>query len=207
MAVVCASAACSLAVDPVLGEPAPLTAPLIAPLTAPLTAPFVAQTPVAPVVPTEAAPQPVLVSPLDTSIAPRVTAAQPPLQPVDPTPVQPLPAYDGSLPGSNPVPVAAAAAIPLYENVCYRKERNIAPCAVPMIVPIADPCHCPKDKCCLANCVYVQICVPGSSACPPRVICRRNGHYVKYDFGRYEVEICSRNGKVTVDYHRRLLDL
>jgi hypothetical protein len=42
--------------------------------------------------------------------------------------------------------------------------------------------------------------VPPCSTCPPRIVCRKNGEYVKYDFGKYRVEIRSKNGVVKVDY-------
>jgi hypothetical protein len=32
------------------------------------------------------------------------------------------------------------------------------------------------------------------------VTCKRGGEYVKYDYGKYRVEITSRKGVVTVDY-------
>src|SRR4051812_1566340 len=36
--------------------------------------------------------------------------------------------------------------VELFTNVKYRATRNIAPCAVPTIVQVADPCN--KDRCC-----------------------------------------------------------
>jgi hypothetical protein len=77
--------------------------------------------------------------------------------------------------------------------------------AIPQIVMVKDPCKVPCDPCnpCATpapRCVAVQICVPPCSPCPPKVTCRRGGEYVKYDFGKYRVEIRSRRGCVTVDY-------
>ena len=107
-------------------------------------------------------------------------------------------------PGAQPIP-AAQSAIPLYHCVKYRDERNIAPCAIPQIVMVKDPCPPPCDPCnaCATppvQCVAVEICVPACSTCPPKVTCKRDGAYVKYDFGKYRVEIRSRKGVVTVDY-------
>jgi hypothetical protein len=104
-------------------------------------------------------------------------------------------------PGAQPAP-AAGGAVTLYHCVKYKDECNIAPCAVPMIVTVKDPCDCCDtcDPCCTPKCVAVQICVPPCSECPPRVTCKRGGEYVKYDYGKYRVEITSRKGVVTVDY-------
>jgi hypothetical protein len=125
-------------------------------------------------------------------------------QPLTPTPdpvsvaAQP-PVGAIPVPGDAPV-VTQTVAIPLYHCVKYRDERKIAPCAVPMIVMVKDPCAKRCDPCEPPKCVAVQICVPPCSTCPPKVVCRRGGEYVKYDFGKYRVEIRSRNGVVRVDY-------
>jgi hypothetical protein len=119
--------------------------------------------------------------------------------PIEPTPaLTPMPA-----PGGEPV-VASGAAIPLFECVRYKDECNIAPCAVPQIVTVKDPCDVcdPCNPCAAPKCVAVQICVPPCSPCPPKITCKRGGEYVKYDFGKYRVEITSRKGKVTVDYDK-----
>ena len=128
-------------------------------------------------------------------------AAQEPLQPMpDAVSVQPVPSVTAQpVPGAAPVPVETVA-IPLYHSVKYKDLRKIAPCAVPMIVLVKDPCAKCCDPCAPTPCVAVQICVPSCSTCPPKVVCRRNGEYVKYDFGKYRVEIRSRNGVVKVDY-------
>src|SRR5262245_41956589 len=124
----------------------------------------------------------------------------PALQPIPETqPAGPMPAV-----GAEPIP-AQAAVVTLYPNVDYRDERNIAPCAVPQIVMVKDPCPATCDPCnrCAAppaRCVAVQICVPPCTTCPPKITCRRDGEYVRYDFGKYAVEIRSKRGCVTVDY-------
>ena len=131
---------------------------------------------------------------------PQLTA-QAPLQPVpDAVSSQPIPSVSAMpVPGAAPVPVQSVG-IPLYHCVKYKDQRKIAPCAVPMIVLVKDPCAKCCDPCAPTPCVAVQICVPPCSTCPPKVVCRRNGEYVKYDFGKYRVEIRSRNGVVKVDY-------
>ncbi len=135
--------------------------------------------------------------------------AQAPLQPVPDSvsaqgavSAQAAAAYDEG-PGVGAVPVPAqSVAIPLFSCVKYKDQRKIAPCAVPMIVMVKDPCaKCdPCNPCAAVPCVAVQICVPPCSACPPKVTCRRGGEYVKYDFGKYRVEIRSKKGVVKVDY-------
>jgi hypothetical protein len=132
---------------------------------------------------------------------PGVVAQGPALQPIpEAQPVAPVPAATTPVPGSQPV-LAQGSAITLYPNVRYKDECRMAPGAVPQIVFVKDPCLSgPRNRCCEPRCVAVQICVPPCSACPPRVVCRRGGEYVKYDFGKYAVEIRSRRGCVTVDY-------
>lgn len=101
-------------------------------------------------------------------------------------------------PGMAPIPLATAEVVPLFSRVHYRRERNIAPCAVPMLVMVKDPCE--RPRCRTGKCVAVEICVPPCSTCPPRVCCRRGGEVVIYDFGKYRVDIVSRAGRVVVVY-------
>jgi hypothetical protein len=91
----------------------------------------------------------------------------------------------------------ADATVTLYDCVRYKQTRNIAPCAVPMIVSVPDPCAGPCD--CGPKCVYVQICVPPCGCA--EVKWKRCGDKLVYDFGKYEVEITSRRGVVLVDYN------
>jgi hypothetical protein len=103
--------------------------------------------------------------------------------------------------GAEPVPAASCSA-PLFNCVRVKDVCNIAPCAVPMVVMVKDPCwRCdPCNPCAAPPCVAVQVCVPPCSECPPRICCRGDGEYVSYDYGKYRVEITSRRGVVTVDY-------
>lgn len=123
-------------------------------------------------------------------------------------PPEPAPALSPT-PMASPAPMAPGSApvvkgevIELFQCVRYKDQRNIAPCAVPMIVTVKDPCATcdPCDPCAAPKCVAVEICVPPCSECPPKICCKRGGEYVKYDFGKYRVEITSRKGVVTVDY-------
>jgi hypothetical protein len=132
---------------------------------------------------------------------PNVAAQGPALQPIpEAQPALSAPAAATPVPGSQPV-VAQGNVITLYPNVRYKDECRMAPCAVPQIVFVKDPCLSgPRNRCCEPRCVAVQICVPPCSTCPPKVVCRRGGEYVRYDFGKYAVEIRSRRGCVIVDY-------
>lgn len=98
-----------------------------------------------------------------------------------------------------PVPFQEAA--PLFTNVKIRDPRRIACNSVPMVVTVKDPCAC-KDVCntCGPKCVNVLVCVPGCTECPPKVTCKRDGAYVRYDFGKYRVEVRSKKGVVEIDY-------
>jgi hypothetical protein len=132
------------------------------------------------------------------------TVQGPALQPIPEA--QAIEPASGPMPdvGAQPIPTASSV-VPLYHNVRYKDEKNIAPCAVPQIVMVKDPCPPACDPCnpCATppvQCVAVQICVPPCSPCPPKITCKRDGAYVKYDFGKYRVEIRSRRGRVTVDY-------
>jgi len=79
----------------------------------------------------------------------------------------------------------------------YRRLHNIHPCAVKKVVSVIDPCFDPRS-CCKPKCVKVAICVPPCGCVKVRV--SHDGRRVKYDYGKYEVRITSRHGKITVDY-------
>jgi hypothetical protein len=113
-----------------------------------------------------------------------------------PPPGQPVPQTLPAAPGGQPLPMAAA--LPLFPCVKYRDERNIAPCAVPMCVAVRDPCddHCSCGA--PPRCVMVQICVP-TCGCA-KISCKHDGEKVRYDYGKYRVDITSKRGVVVVDY-------
>lgn len=87
--------------------------------------------------------------------------------------------------------------IELYRDVKYRRVRNIAPCAVPMIVSVKDPC---ASRCnsCGPQCVNVEICVPPGEC--PCIKSNRDGSRVTYRYDRYSVQICSLRTGVVVRY-------
>lgn len=107
----------------------------------------------------------------------------------------------GMPPAPAPIPegaiVHAATPVSLYHNVRYKDLRNIHPCAVEKIVAVPDPCPNPCNAC-APSCVYVRICVPPCDCYETK--CSKHGNKIKYDFGKYEVEITSGRGVVTVDY-------
>ncbi|MCH8830486.1 MAG: hypothetical protein IID45_12995 [Planctomycetes bacterium] len=90
----------------------------------------------------------------------------------------------------------------LFPCVVYEDLDNVHPCAVSKIVCIVDPCWKPDPcSCCKPQkprCVQVKICVP--PCCRPRVKVSKDGRKVTYDYGKYEVELKSKKGKVYVDY-------
>jgi hypothetical protein len=136
--------------------------------------------------------------------APRAQAPVPTLVPVPAHPeegfIAPQPSDFGPTVSepwmAQPVPVGVVA-VPLHSKVKYKQTRNVHPCAQELIVAIKDPC---ADKCCPNQCLYVKICVPPCEA-PCRVLCRRDGSTMRYDWGKYAVDVTARrNGVVYVDY-------
>lgn len=112
-----------------------------------------------------------------------------------PAPLSPVPEVQYSGPVTA-MPVMSST-VEIYHNVKYRDERNIAPCAKPIIVQVPDPCAC-KTSCCPTPCVNVQICVPECGC--PNVKVTRCGDKVRYDYGKYAVNIVSARGRVIVNY-------
>ena len=154
---------------------------------------------------TSMAAQPLLVpTPEPTLAAPQLVEPAPPkayrsnfrTQPVLAEPA-PTPVAD---PAGVPVPYdhvfpTATPALRLYDHVRVKQTRNIAPCAVPKLVAIKDPCFP-----CSGNCVYVEVCVPPCGC--EEVKCSRCGDKLRLDYGKYSVDICTtRRGLVVVDYN------
>lgn len=114
-----------------------------------------------------------------------------------PAPLNPVPEvqYSGPI-GEMPV---MHSSVELYQNVKYRQEFKAAPCAKPIIVQVPDPCAC-KTDCCTKACVNVRICAPECGC--PKVKVTRCGNKVRYDYGKYAIDIVSAHGRVVVDYDR-----
>jgi hypothetical protein len=104
-------------------------------------------------------------------------------------------------PKPEPMPAARADAGGLYPCVKYKDLDHVACCAKPIVVEIVDPCWKPDPckPCSKAPYVKVQICVP-DQCCPPKETCKKDGKYKKWDFGKYAVEVRSKDGYVEVDY-------
>ena len=100
-------------------------------------------------------------------------------------------AYPGATLGS---PIVGQP-VSLYSNVRYHGTRNIAPCAVPTVIQVPDPCN--KRNCC-NNCVAVQVCVPPCEPCDIKVT--RSGNKVRYDYGKYSVVVKTVGDHVVVHY-------
>ncbi len=92
--------------------------------------------------------------------------------------------------------------IVLYDRVVYRDTRRIHPAAVPYLVevPLPPPRRARGCVDCPPSCAIVKICVPPCQT--PCVRVRRNGHKLRYDFGKYSVDVLvRRDGRVIVNYN------
>ncbi len=101
---------------------------------------------------------------------------------------------------AQPVPDAGAGeAIELFHCVKYKDLDEMAPCAVPKIIQVKDPCACDDPcNCCGPKCVYIKICVPPCGC--ERVRVRHGGDRVRYDYGEYAVDVRVKKGYIEVDY-------
>ncbi len=109
-------------------------------------------------------------------------------------------------PMPDPVSDAPAMAVPgapedLYQCVKYVDEHEMACNTKPIVVQVQDPCWKPDPCKCgeKPRCVNVQICVP-ESCCPPIIKCSKDGKKVRYDYGRYAVDIRVKKDSIEVDY-------
>lgn len=87
---------------------------------------------------------------------------------------------------------------PLFTRVRYVDKREMHPHAVPKIIRVNDPMACKKS--CGQECVYIQICVPPCDC--SNIKCRRKGDRLRYDYGKYKVDIRIRKGFIVVDYQK-----
>jgi hypothetical protein len=109
-----------------------------------------------------------------------------------------VPDPDGMIVDAPPIAMPEGD-IALYSRVRYRRERNIAPDAVPMVVSVREPRGGLFASNCCRGSVNVEVCVP---PCPPAdVKIKRNGNKVCYCFGAYSVEITTRLTDIVVSYH------
>ena len=136
--------------------------------------------------------------------APGAIPQTPPTPNLTPIPETSSPAMQGSVPRQLPMitgPVvtqpciicdaAMAPMIPLYPKVRVIQSRNIAPCAVPKIVAVPDPCH-------PGACVFISICVPPGTC--ENVYTHAHHERVVFDYGKYAVKVTNRHGTLFVNY-------
>lgn len=98
-------------------------------------------------------------------------------------------------------PVAEAPTIQLFEKVRYTGKRKVAPNAVTKLVVIRDPSQPKRTAPTCRNCVAIEICVP-PCACET-VKANKAENVVRYNYGKYGVEIRIKRGRVVVHYHAR----
>ena len=84
----------------------------------------------------------------------------------------------------------------LFTKVKYTDLREKCPCGVSKIITVKNPCR--HLGCCEPETVCIEICVP-PCACE-EVRCRRFGNRVRYDYGKYAVDVRIRRGYIQVDY-------
>lgn len=95
-----------------------------------------------------------------------------------------------------PVPMPETACV-LYDCVVYRHPKNVHPCAMPVVVAVKHPCLGKRE--CPCEYVNVQICLPPCECSAVKI--KKCASKVIYRYGKYAVEITSKNGRVIVSYH------
>ncbi len=110
----------------------------------------------------------------------------------------PVPEYPAPVPDEPYVyELSAAPAVPVSHNVKYKDLDEMSPCAAPKIIVVRNPCADPCDPC-EPECVAIQICVP-TRGCE-LISCRRNGNRIRYDYGKYAVDVRIKRNYIEVDY-------
>ena len=84
----------------------------------------------------------------------------------------------------------------LFTRVKYTDVHEMSPCAAPKIITVKNPCA--GDSCCEPQTVCIEICVP-TCGCE-EVTCRRFGNRIRYDYGKYAVDVRIKHGYIQVDY-------
>lgn len=117
-----------------------------------------------------------------------------------PAPVLPPPPIPGSfdhLP--HELGYAVTCPVALEPHVQFRNLCNIAPGAIPTVIAVRDP-HLGRHRSrgCVESLVYVQVMAP---QCPVRSVrvspCKTR---IRLDYGKYEIDIVSKNDCVVVTY-------
>lgn len=123
-------------------------------------------------------------------------------------PVAPMPVDAHVMPPMQPGTIVEGpihydhAPIPLFTRVKYVDKREAHPCAITKIIKVNNPCISRKARklSCTEDCVYIEICVPPCGC--ENVKCRRHGDRVRYDYGKYKVDVRVKNGFIVVDYQK-----
>jgi len=84
----------------------------------------------------------------------------------------------------------------LFTRVKYTDLHEKSPCGVSKIITVKNPCR--HDGCCEPETVCIEICVP-PCACE-KVRCRMFGNRIRYDYGKYAVDVRIKRGYIQVDY-------
>lgn len=118
-----------------------------------------------------------------------------PQQPILPPP--PVPGSFGHLP--HELGHVVTCHVPLEPHVQYRNSCRIAPGAVPTVIAVRDP-HLGRfrSRGCVEQLAYVQVMAP---PCPVRSVrvspCKTR---IRLDYGKYEIDIVSKNDCIVVNY-------
>jgi len=91
----------------------------------------------------------------------------------------------------------------LFTNVKYTDLHEKAPGAVPKIITVKNPFR--KLGCCEPETVCIEICVPPCGC--EKVKCRLFGNRIRYDYGKYAVDVRVKRGHIQVDYQSKGLNL
>lgn len=135
------------------------------------------------------------------------TYLQPPTPGVEGAPPQPgvPPAPGSGVAPPHGVPMEggpiSGPPVEMFPHVKYKDRDEMAPCAVPMVVQVPDPCSRCRRQCgCCEPCmVNIMICAP-QHCCPPRVKIKRRGREYVFHFGDYHVDVRVKKGYIEVDY-------
>lgn len=84
----------------------------------------------------------------------------------------------------------------LFTRVKYTDLHEKFPHAVSKIITVKNPCR--NEDCCEPETVCIEICVP-PCACE-KVTCRVFGNRIRYDYGKYAVDVRIKRGYIQVDY-------
>lgn len=98
-----------------------------------------------------------------------------------------------------PAPQGKGRSVQLYRNVKYKDLDEVAPCAVPKIIRVPNPCYKPCSCCCpqQPRCVYIKVCVPHCGCAEVDV---EDDGDVELDYGEYAIDVRQKDHYIEVDY-------